>query len=85
MLYVGANTERLLVAADMMDLHKKYADGYYREFSITDVENFEGSGTVTFITYYSPHPTPTPTHTHTHTRNTGTVTTGSSLSQTWKT
>lgn len=42
-LYVGGSTERLLLGADMMDLEKKYGDGYYREFSIADAKNFMGA------------------------------------------
>lgn len=42
-LYVGGSTEKLLQAADMMDMQKLYKDGYYREFDLKDVSNFEGS------------------------------------------
>jgi hypothetical protein len=33
-----------LLGADIMDLEKRYGDGYYREFSIHDADNFMGSG-----------------------------------------
>ncbi|XP_069112158.1 anoctamin-10-like isoform X1 [Argopecten irradians] len=42
-LYVGGSTQRLLWAADMMDIKKEYRDGYHREFSVEDVSNFRGS------------------------------------------
>ena len=42
MLFVGATTERLLLAAEMTSMMKPYKDNTHREFTIRDIENFRG-------------------------------------------
>lgn len=44
MLLVTASTERLLLAAEMMEMKKKHKDGFHREVTVQDIENFDGSG-----------------------------------------
>ncbi|XP_025115852.1 anoctamin-10-like isoform X2 [Pomacea canaliculata] len=43
MLLVTASTERLLLAAEMMEMKKKHKDGFHREVTVQDIENFDGS------------------------------------------
>ncbi|CAI9723214.1 Hypothetical predicted protein [Octopus vulgaris] len=43
MLYLSAAPDKLLLGAELFDLKKKYNDGYYRDFNIDDLENFQGA------------------------------------------
>lgn len=50
-LYISARPEKMMVAAELMDLKKQYKDGYYRDFNIDDYESFQGSDDMdTFFT-----------------------------------
>ena len=44
MIHVGATTERLLIAAELMELKKPYHDGSLREVSVGDLKNFQNTG-----------------------------------------
>ncbi|KAK6174389.1 hypothetical protein SNE40_017675 [Patella caerulea] len=51
MLYIGANTNRLLLAAEMMEMKKLHVDGHMREVVIHDLQSFQGSDDLsTFFT-----------------------------------
>ena len=41
---MGASTERLLIAAELMELKKPYEDGSLREVALDDLHNFKNSG-----------------------------------------
>lgn len=41
---MGASTDRLLMAAQLMELKKEYKDGTLRELSLEDIEEFVGGG-----------------------------------------
>ena len=43
-LHVGAARDRLLIAAELMELKKEYKDGTLREISLEDIEEFVGGG-----------------------------------------
>ncbi|XP_041375586.1 anoctamin-10-like isoform X2 [Gigantopelta aegis] len=50
-LYIGASLDRYLVSAEMMQMRKPHTAGDLREFTISDLENFKGSGEMsTFFT-----------------------------------
>ncbi|KAI0217278.1 Anoctamin-10 [Lamellibrachia satsuma] len=42
-IHVGATTERLLIAAELMELKKPYHDGSLREVSVGDLKNFQNT------------------------------------------
>ena len=43
-VHVSATTERLLYAAELMELKKPYADGLLREITMDDIDNFKNAG-----------------------------------------
>ena len=47
MLVVGASSERLLLAAELQEMKKPHTDGFHREVTVQDIENFVGSGELT--------------------------------------
>ncbi|XP_064640001.1 anoctamin-10-like isoform X2 [Lineus longissimus] len=50
-VHISASTNRLLAAAELMELRKPCIDGTLREFSLAEVEHYKGSGDLdTFLT-----------------------------------
>ena len=49
MIHISATTERLLVAAELMELKKPYHDGSLREVSLANLSNFKNTGTVHYL------------------------------------
>ena len=45
MIHISATTERLLVAAELMELKKPYHDGSLREVSLANLNHFKNAGT----------------------------------------
>ena len=43
-VHVSATTERLLCAAELMELKKPYADGLLREIAMDDIDHFQNAG-----------------------------------------
>ena len=43
-LHVSASTERLLLAAELMELKKPYNDGSLKEVTISDLDGFQNTG-----------------------------------------
>jgi hypothetical protein len=43
-VHISASTNRLLAAAELMELRKPCIDGTLREFSLAEVEHYKGSG-----------------------------------------
>ena len=43
-IHVGATTERLLIAAELMELKKPYEDNSLREVALDDLHNFKNTG-----------------------------------------
>ncbi len=43
-IHVSATCERILIAAELMELKKVYYDGSLREISMADIEHFQNSG-----------------------------------------
>ena len=44
MLLVGANSERLLLAAEPQEMKKPHSDGFHREVTVQDIASFKNAG-----------------------------------------
>ncbi len=43
-VHISATTDRLLCAAELMELKKPYSDGLLREISVGDIDQFQNAG-----------------------------------------